>query len=235
MVEYNRSVGVSIEDCYITHKDLIYRIANQNTGVLKNTTAMSYEDLLQIAIIGFIQAYKDFDARYNTKFSTYAHDIIRWELTEALRKRYIIHFPDSFCRVWTTASKYNLTKNNMDELMKRKPQNMSKESLASAIAWMEFNVPTSLDSTVTTATSSEDKEKELYEKVIGGFMDETVVIVNDFLLTLSEKELAVTELLLAGKKQPEIAKELGISQPQTSRIIKNIRKLWTEYAEEVDA
>ena len=231
MTNFNKHVGMPVEESYLQHKDMIYRLANQNKGSLKNVYSMGKEDLVQVAVEGFLKAYMDYNSKYDTKFSTYVHNRIQWELSNALKKRYTIHFPDSFCYIWNIVAMYGLNKTNMDELMKRKPTNMSKEGLDTALSWIGHNFPTSLDGIVST-NSCKDEARELYELVVGSTADETSAIVADFIFSLTDKEAQVVSLLIKGLKQSEIAKQIGHSQPHVSRIIKGIQKQWKCYEEE---
>ena len=52
----------------------------------------------------------------------------------------------------------------------------------------------------------------------------------EFLLQLSQSELRILSMVMAGLKQKNIAEALGISQSYVSRMIKGIRTEWDKYS-----
>ena len=58
---------------------MIYKLAN---SISYNNS----EDLFQVGVIGLINAYKKFDNKYNTKFSTYAYPYILGEMKKYVRE-----------------------------------------------------------------------------------------------------------------------------------------------------
>lgn len=233
-MDFNRNVGISIEECYQQHKDIIYQLARKSRGALKDIYAMDMDDLYQIATVGFLNAYMDYQEGYNTNFLSYAHNRIKWELYNTLKKRHSIHFPSSFIVIWNIVAKYHVNESNLHELDKRKPKAISDSVIKVAMSWMGRTTPSSLDKPVSTETS-DDKAQELYDVIVGSTSDETTAIVLDFLDSLNEKQACIVSLLLEDKTQSEIAQEVELSQSQVSRNIKAIQKRWMAYLEEVDA
>ena len=68
----------NLEDIVVENSRLIYSL------VKKYGNSNNREDLYQVGMIGLINAYKNFDSNYNTKFSTYAYMYIEGEI-----KKYI--------------------------------------------------------------------------------------------------------------------------------------------------
>lgn len=78
-----------------------------------------YEDILQVAYIGFIEAAKKFNEKYLTKFSTYAvHYIIGYLLKYINNNRYVVHVPTHMQQKFNQYESLNKTKYSNDEMMK---------------------------------------------------------------------------------------------------------------------
>lgn len=228
-MEFNPHVGITFEECCKKYERIIKKIVNKQCKGIKNIYSIDKDDIKQIALIGFLQAYKEYNTSYNTKFSCYAYDMVRWHILKTLRtKRDIISFPQSFGVVWSIASKHHYTIRNLDEILKRKPKNISDKQVKRAMEWYGCNIPISLDGEITYSNKPEN-DKLLYEIIKGSDNDITSAVVNDFLDTLTTKQEMVVRYLLEGKTQKEIAKLLDVTQPQVCRIIKSIQKAWNTY------
>ena len=234
MANFNKHVGMSVEDCYMEYREIIHQIARKSRGALKDVYAMDIEDLYQIATIGFLNAYNEYKSIHNSSFATYAHNRIKWELYNTLKKRYSVHFPSTFVVIWNLVAKYRIGEHNLHEMEKHKPKNVSFSTVKVAMSWAGRTTPSSLDTPVSTETQG-DKEQALYDIVTGSNADETTAIVLDFLSKLTEKQATIVALLLEDKKQAEIARVVDLNQSQVSRIIKTIQKQWLTYIEEAEA
>lgn len=75
---------------------------------------------------------------------------------------------------------------------------------------------------------SDTKGLTLKEKIVG---DKDVLFFDfdGFIGSLAPKEKTITESLMRGKTQKDIGRDLGISQPQISRLLKSARKKFNEY------
>lgn len=225
-MEFNQHVGMTFEECYKKHRKLIIKLVNKYSGTIKNIHAVSKDDIYQVASIGLMEAYKEFNKNYNIKFSTFAHNKIRWHLLTASRtSSRTISFPQIFGSVWSVASKYNYSIKDIDKIKKHVPKSISKKRVVNAMEWYKNDIPISLDGMNTLENSSEE-DKTMYEVVQGSESDETVVIVNEFLFKLTEKQRKVVIMLMDDMTQSDIAKKLDVSQSQVSRIIKSIQKAW---------
>lgn len=225
-MEFNQHVGISFEECCKKHKKLILKLVNKYSGSIRSIYAVNKEDMHQVAMIALLEAYKEFDSNFNIKFSTFAHNKIRWHLLTANRTNTrTISFPQAFGTIWSVASKHGYSRKDIDKIKERVPKSISKERVINAMEWYKNDTPISLDS-MTTLENNSEEDKTIYEVVSGSENDETVVIVNEFLSTLTEKQRQVVVLLMDDMTQSEIAKELGISQSQVSRIIKSVQKAW---------
>ena len=233
-MEYNRHIGIPLDECYQQCETIIRQIARKSRGALKDIYAMDINDLYQIATIGFINAYNEYEPSYSTTFTSYMHTRVKWELYNTLKKRHSIHFPNSYMVIWNLIAKYRITCENLHELEGRKPSSISNKTVKGAMEWLGRTTPSSLDMPSSTNIQGE-KDKNLYDVVAGSYTDESVAVVNDFLSTLNKKQTMIVCMLIESMTQSEIAKEIGLSQSQVSRNIKAIQKLWLAYTEEANA
>ena len=225
----NPHVGMTFEECYKKHKKIIHKVVSKQLRGISNIYSMDKEDLMQIALLGFMKAYEEYDSKFNSKFNSYAYDVMRWTILKTLRtKRDIISFPQSFNVVWSIASRHHYTIHNLEEILKHKPSNLSEAQIKRAMEWYGNNIPISLDGEIAYSNKPEN-DKLLYEIVKGSENDISQAVVDEFLTTLTTKQEMVVIYLLEGMTQTEIAKKLDITQPQVCRIIKSIQKAWKKY------
>lgn len=216
------------EELYKRYKNLIYKTAKRHATLIKNSPSFSYEDIYQLASVGFIEACNTFDESKGTKFTTYAYKMMTWQIHKTLRsRRSIIQFPQYFNEIWGMASKMQC---DTKTLLKVKPKCYSKQQVLNAMKWYNYANPASLDSQINEKGS--DESREMYETVAGSTIDETSAVVNEFINSLSTKQKQVIYLLMNGDTQTEISGKLGISQPHVNRIIKSIRQNWLDKNEE---
>ncbi len=186
------------------------------------------EDLFQIGSIGLIKAIKKFDDSFEVKFSTYAVPMIIGEIKRFIRDDGIIKVSRSLKEL---SNKARITKEIMAKELGREPSvgeislrlNIPSEEIVMA---MEANyTPESLYNTVgETDTSS----VQLIDRINNESNDNEVDLVDKIdlrqvLKTLKPRERQIIILrYFKEKTQVQIAKMLGISQVQVSRIEKKI-------------
>ena len=177
------------------------------------------EDLYQVGVIGLINAYKNYDYNYGTKFSTYAYPYIFGEMKKYLHHNIGIKISRDLVYL---SSRIEKVKNIIAQKLNREPTikeiaktlNIDENKIEEALQ-LNFNFQ-SLD----TPLNAEGKEITLMEVVS---KDRTVdkldlIFLKEELLKLSEKEKKlVGARCLYGKTQNETATMLGISQVQVSR------------------
>lgn len=186
------------------------------------------EDLFQIGCIGLIKAITKFDRSFDVRFSTYAVPMIIGEIKRFMRDDGIIKVSRSLKE---TANKARITREILTREFGREPSvneialhlNISVEELVMA---MEAGIlPESLYSTVSEGDSSpillidrlnndnDADECELTDKIA----------LQQILDSLAPREKQIIILrYFKEKTQVQIAKMLGISQVQVSRIEKKI-------------
>ncbi len=211
-------------------------LVEKNVGlvwsIVKRFQNRGYEidDLYQIGSIGLIKAINKFDASYEVKFSTYAVPMIIGEIKRFIRDDGIIKVSRSLKEI---ASKARITKEIVSKELGREPSvneiaermNVAPEELVLALE--AGCTPESLYSTVGEGDNTpillidrinadnNSSEVDLIDKIA----------IRQILDTLDARERQIIILrYFKEKTQVQIAKLLGISQVQVSRIEKKILK-----------
>lgn len=186
----------------------------------------SADDLFQVGCIGLIKAVKNFDTSHNVKFSTYAVPMIIGELRRFLRD-------DSSIRV--SRSVRDLAYRAMQErerLMLGNQGEVTNSDIARALNEDIFKVENALEAVCEPISIYEPVFKEGNEQV---FVLDQISDPNDSakkwadrlalrqaLTKLTKREYNIINLrYFLGKTQTEIAKSIGISQAQVSRLEKS--------------
>ena len=182
------------------------------------------EDLTQIGAIGLIKAVKKFNPEFNVQFSTYAVPMITGEIKRFLRD-------DGAVKISRTLKENAMKGWRGEELLRRKLNRqptineISKESGIDAESLIEaFEAATPPESIYESVYDNGDKEIRLLDTITGEEIEDGVinkVMIDDILSRLTEREKEIILLrYFRGKTQSEIAKIIGVSQVQISRIEK---------------
>jgi len=186
------------------------------------------EDIYQIGCIGLIKAINKFDDSYDVKFSTYAVPMIIGEIKRFIRDDGIIKVSRSLKEL---ANKIRVTKEIMTKELGREPSvsEISKRldvPMEELVMAMEANC--SPESLYNTVGDNDSSNVLLIDKLNNESNDEEVDLVDKIdlrmvLNTLNPREKQIIVLrYFKEKTQVQIAKMLGISQMQVSRIEKKI-------------
>ena len=193
----------------------------------------SPDDLFQVGVVGLIKAIDNFDTNLEVRFSTYAVPMIAGELRRFLR---------DFQPMRVSRSLRDLAYKAMqakEQLMSENQKEPSVDEIAKHIGEKRADVVTALESI--------SEPVSLYEPVYSDSGD-TLYLLDQlgdnyddksWLDELSVKE-AISELqpreknilylrFFKGKTQVEVAKSIGISQAQVSRLEKNALNLIKEH------
>lgn len=202
---------------------LVYSIVKRYASVSVET-----EDLIQIGAIGLIKAVKKFDTRFNVKFSTYAVPVIAGEIKRFLRDDGSVKISRSLketaMKGWRTA----------EELRRELGREPTVKEIAKRSGTDEELLTEAFDAAAPPASIYEkiyengDKEICLVDTLSSQGDEEKIinkVIADGILQKLSPRERQVMVMrYYKGKTQSEIAREIGVSQVQVSRIEKQIIK-----------
>ena len=185
------------------------------------------EDLYQIGCIGLIKSIDKFDLSYEVKFSTYAVPMITGEIKRFLRDDGMIKVSRSLkengwkIKQASERLAHELGRDATIEEIAACTE-MSKEDIVMAL---EANVE--VESIQKTVYQSDGNEICLMDK-LQEKKDENEILLNHILLeqllnNLEEQERELIKLrYFYDKTQMEVAKTLGISQVQVSRLEKKI-------------
>ncbi len=185
----------------------------------------SADDLFQVGVIGLIKAIDNFNIELNVKFSTYGVPMILGEVRRYLRDNQSVRVSRSMRDMAYKAmqAKEKLTAQNRCE--------PTVEQIAAEIGAKRADVVIALESITDPVSLFEpiysDSGDTLY--VMDQISDRTdsnaalnEMLVNDAVNKLPERERNILALrYLQGKTQVEVAKAIGISQAQVSRLEKS--------------
>lgn len=185
-----------------------------------------FDDLFQVGCIGLIKALNNFDTTLNVQFSTYGVVMILGEIKRFIRDDQSVKVSRSIkdLAYKAIAVKEKLTDNDGNEPTLQEiageldcscyQVSRALEALSPSVSLYEpvFNDESS-DMYLLDQISSENFEDAFQSKII----------MQDVLHNLKEREKHIMNLrFIKGKTQTEVAKEVGISQAQVSRIEKGV-------------
>lgn len=215
---------MDVEKLLREHDKLIHKTARKYVGAIKNLPTYSYEDIYQTAIVGFLEACNTFDNTKGVPFTAYISSAMCWYISKNLRNKRTVKYPQYFEEIWKLATKYHST--NAKKLSKISGI-YTYSQVERAMKWYNYNGIAYLDSNL-------EEESTLYDTVVGSDSDESGAVVCEYLSSLTTKQKQVVEYLMKDMTQSEIAKEIGVSQQQVSRIIKSLQNVWTKMYEGCD-
>lgn len=206
-------------------------LVEENLGlvwsVVKKFSGRGYEadDLFQIGCIGIIKAIQKFDLSFGVRFSTYAVPMIMGEIKRFLRDDGAIKVSRSLKEL---AGKARITKEVMEKELFREP---TVGELAERLGVEQGDLIMALDASAQpeslykTVHEGDRSDVLLMDKLAA--TDDTGVVdkiaLTESLRHLGERDRNIIYLrYYKGKTQVEIARLLGISQVQVSRLEKKI-------------
>ncbi len=223
------------------NEDAKKQIIEENTGliwsIVKRFLNRGYdaEDLFQLGSIGLIKCIDNFDFSYNVKFSTYAVPMILGEIKRFLRD-------DGLIKVSRPIKELAVKAKQLEEEITK------KTGKSPAINFIAESLNTTVDELVVALDSNKEIES-IYSTVyqndgnsiylidkLNTKEDDDEKLINNILLkqlieNLPERERKIIKLrYFEDKTQTEVAKEVGLSQVQISRIEK---KLLTAFRNEL--
>ena len=186
----------------------------------------SADDLFQIGCIGLIKALDNFDVTQNVKFSTYAVPMIIGEIRRYLRDNNSVRVSRS---MRDTAYKALSVKEEMQKKLQRDP---TAEEIAKELSLPRRDVVVAMEAIVDPVSLFDpvynDDSDSLYimdqikdkKETDSGWIEE--ISIKQAVASLSEREKNILSLrFYGGKTQTEVAKQIGISQAQVSRLEKS--------------
>jgi len=212
----------ALEDLIQDNSGLIY-------SIVKRFKDRGYEldDLYQIAVIGFIKSIKRFDTSFDVKLSTYAVPYILGEIKRFIRD-------DGLVKVSRSTKELGIRiKELQKQEMQRSGMDLRVEEIAKKLEVSVEEVAAAMDAFLPVESIYQshyaDEEGNLnIVDTLSTQVDESNQVANRLSVRalideLEEKEKKLIVLrYYQGKTQMQVAKILGITQVQVSRIEKRI-------------
>ena len=186
------------------------------------------DDLFQVGCMGLIKAIDNFNTDLQVRFSTYAVPMIIGEVRRYLRDNNAVRVSRS---LRDTAYKAIQVRERLSSELNREPK---VEEIAKELDMSKEEVVIALEAIVEPVSLYEPVYNEGGDAIyvmdqIGdsntpdSWMDE--ILIRDSIKKLSQREKNILNLrFMLGKTQTEVAKEIGISQAQVSRLEKGALK-----------
>ena len=211
------------------------RLIRQNNGliwsIVKRFINRGYEveDLYQIGCIGFIKSIKRFDTNFEVKLSTYSVPYILGEIKRFIRD-------DGPIKVSRSIKELNVKINELKKYyLLKNGREITIEEMCKELKVQKEDIIIAIESTKTIesiegAACSEDKDGKkltIFEKISTGKNEEEIItnkmVVKQLINELEDRDKEIILLrFFKEKTQTEVAKILGISQVQVSRIERKI-------------
>jgi len=184
------------------------------------------DDLFQVGCIGLIKAIDNFDTNLNVRFSTYGVPMIIGEIRRYLRDNSPIRVSRN---IRDTAYRVLQAKEKLTSSYQREP---TADEIAKSLGISRSEVVTAMDAILDPISLYEPVFSDGGDSVCG--MDQIgdtkntdenwleQIAVSEAISHLSAREKHILSLrFYEGRTQMQVAKEIGISQAQVSRLEKN--------------
>lgn len=180
---------------------------------------IEYDDLIQLGTLGFIKALNNFQTGFGVRFSTYAVPMIAGEIKRFIRDNGAIKVSRSIKAQNQKINKF------IDEYRQVHQKEPTISQIAAYMKTDEQEVVFIMDSSkypVSIYAESEEDGLTLADKLCSKeSQDEYIekLVLRDIIEKLDERDKKIIILrYFRDKTQSEIAKELGVSQVQISRL-----------------
>ena len=181
---------------------------------------VEYEDLMQLGAMGLIKAVNNFDSAYNVKFSTYAVPMIAGEIKRFIRDDGAVKVSRALKTLSVKMHAY------IDEYLQSNGESPSLDKLSEVFGVDKQEIVFAMDSNKYPLSIYEKFDDESSGSIIDrlpakGNGDELIdnILLKKLLAELPEREKTVIKLrYYKDMTQSEVAKVLGVSQVQISRI-----------------
>lgn len=191
------------------------------------------DDLFQVGVIGLIKAIDNFNLDLDVRFSTYAVPMCIGEIRRYLRDDNAVRVSRS---MRDTAYKAMQVKERLINENQKEP---TVEEIAKELGMKKSDVVLALEAIVDPVSLYEPVYNDGGDTIyvmdqVGDSNSDTdwidEIMIKDEINRLDDRERNIMYLrFMQGKTQMEVAKEVGISQAQVSRLEKNALKLIKGY------
>jgi len=206
----------NITDIILENEKLIYKI------ISKYKNYFELEDLYQVAVMGIIKAYKNYNASYNTKFTSYAYPYILGEVIKYINEFRSIKLNKNSALLY---SKILKAKEILSQKLMKEP---SIYELSLFLEMDESIINETILSNMATQSldkiiSEDGKNLELYDKL--GYSDnyiENYPLLRELEKLLPEEKRIIISRYYEDMTQKEVGDSLGMYQVEVSRKEKKI-------------
>lgn len=197
--------NIELRELILKNQKLIYSIISKFQG--------DKEDLFQVGCIGLINAYKNYDYNYQTKFTTYAYPYIFGELYQYVLKNKKIGVSHELIKLNKAINKAH------DFLVQKYNHEPSELELSQFLEIPIYKISEARNALDVLSLDDDRGDYNLYDLVsLEGISKDDLILLKDALTKLEERE---KELILKryfyNMTQSEIAKEQGVNQVKISR------------------
>ena len=184
------------------------------------------EDLYQIGSLGFIKSIRRFDTNFEVQLSTYAVPYILGEIKRFIRD-------DGPIKVSRSTKELCVKIREVQkEYLNKKGEEIKVEEIAKILKVSKEEIAAALDSincvdSIYDLNYKDDNEGNILDKIPANEESEKSlidkIVLKDAISRLDERERKIILLrYFRGSTQSQVAKTLGISQVQVSRIEKRV-------------
>lgn len=222
-------------------EDAKARLITENSPLIKSIIrrykgrGIEYDDLYQLGCVGFLKAIKNFSFDFNVRFSTYAVPMITGEVKRYLRDDGYIKVSRS---VKSDAAKINAY---IEKFRGENGETPSVDALSAHFGIEPQEIVFILDSAKMPVSlydgTEDDGSRPIIEKLTSAENEDDSIdriMLKDMIRTLPERDRKIILLrYFRGSTQCEVARILGVSQVQISRLENRILGMMREKFESV--
>ncbi len=204
------------------------KLLSENVSLLKSIIrrylgkGVEYDDLFELACMGFLKAISGFDERFGVRFSTYAVPMIAGEIKRFLRDDGSIKVSRAMKRTAREMNRY------IEEYTSKNGEAPSVKELSAAFSLDEGEVVMTLGSSrmplsiYERSDYKDEKSVALVDRLPAKDTQEDMIdrmLLKNAIDGLPEREKKIVFLrYFRDMTQSEVAREIGVSQVQVSRI-----------------
>jgi len=227
MLDYNKTLEL-IKKAQNGDEESKSQLVIENSPLIKSVIrpyknkGIEYEDLFQLGSVGFVKAINNFSESFNVKFSTYAVPMVAGEIKRFLRDDGSIKVSRAIKALNYKMNKYiqeYRNANNESPTLEQIAQEFGVDVQEVIFTLDSKRAPLSLDEKQDDQNS---KSKSLMETIEDTNSADSLIeniMLRDALKNLSQRDKQIVLLrFFQDKTQSEIAKYLGVSQVQVSRL-----------------
>ncbi len=196
--------NLELKELITSNQNLIYSIALKFKGDM--------EDLFQVGCIGLINAYKNYDSRFNTKFTTYAYPYIFGEIYKYVLQNKNIKVNQELAKLSMAISKAH---DFLSQKYGREPSDLEISAFLEVPIYKLTEVRNTME---VISLDDEKNDVNLYQFIPSELINEDLILLKDAISKLEREERdLILKRYFYNMTQSEIAKLNGINQVKVSR------------------